>query len=72
MKAIRAILLLIALAPCSNADPVLYRSNSFGMLLEPIQRYRRDQTEWVMEVEKNGANERGGFSITAKRLTVGK
>ena len=57
MKAIRAILLLIALAPCSNADPVLYRSNSFGMLLEPIQRYRRDQTEWVMEVEKNGANE---------------
>ncbi len=57
MKATCAVLLLLALAPCSHADPLLYRSNSFGMLLEPIQRFRRDQTEWVVEVEKNGANE---------------
>ncbi len=49
--------LLIALAAPAFADRSLYRSNGFGLLLEKIQSYRKDEYGFVVEVEKAGGRE---------------
>jgi hypothetical protein len=57
MKTLLAVSLLLVSASGAFGETLLYRSNSFGMLLEPVQRYGRDQTEWVIEVERKGSLE---------------
>jgi antitoxin component YwqK of YwqJK toxin-antitoxin module len=47
---------------------LLYRSNEFGMLLERIEPYRRDQWEWTMQVERNGSNEVRRLSDKGKEV----
>jgi antitoxin component YwqK of YwqJK toxin-antitoxin module len=39
------------------AQELLYRSNSFGMLLERIEPYLRDQSDWIVGIRKAGARE---------------
>jgi hypothetical protein len=46
--------LLLQCALSAAAEASLYRSNAAGMLLEPIPAFRRDESEFVMEVEKKG------------------
>lgn len=38
-------------------DVLLYKSNEFGMLLQRIEPYRRDESEWVLEVHTTGKDE---------------
>ncbi len=38
----------------AGADTTLHRSNEAGMILEPIPAFRRDEYEFVMEVERTG------------------
>ena len=39
------------------AQELLYRSNSFGMLLERIEPYLRDQSDWIVGIRTVGAGE---------------
>jgi hypothetical protein len=57
MRKLLVVSLLLVIAPGGFGAMFLYRSNSFGMLLESIQSYRRDQTEWVMQVQRSATGE---------------
>ncbi len=59
MRPLGALLsLFLLLAAQAGAGEVLYyRSNSAGMLLERIPPYRRDESPWVVSVERSGAQE---------------
>jgi hypothetical protein len=53
-------LLAVLLALCAlpvPAEDFLYRSNSFGMLLERIAPYLRDQSDWVMAITPSDGGE---------------
>jgi YD repeat-containing protein len=50
-----ALLLLCAL-PCFPQE-LVYTSNSFGMLLQRIEPYRRDQADWIVGIKKTGQGE---------------
>ncbi len=39
------------------AEVLFYRSNSAGMLLERIPPYRRDESPWVVSVQRSGSQE---------------
>jgi antitoxin component YwqK of YwqJK toxin-antitoxin module len=58
--------LLLQCALSSAAEAALYRSNAAGMLLEPIPRFRRDESEFVMEVERKGDLEVGRLYQSGK------
>jgi antitoxin component YwqK of YwqJK toxin-antitoxin module len=51
-----AFFLILGVLP-GCADALLYKSNQFGMLLLPIEPYRRDESEWVLEVHATGKDE---------------
>jgi YD repeat-containing protein len=56
----RLVLLLVVLvlpALTVFSQELVYRSNSFGMLLERIEPYRRDQSEWIVGIRREGAGE---------------
>jgi hypothetical protein len=56
----RKVLLFALLALCgvpAFPQETLYASNSFGMLLQRIEAYRRDQSDWIMGVKKAGQGE---------------
>ena len=58
MKARALLSLCLLLAPAAVfPDELLYRSNSFGMLLERIAPYRRDESAWIMSVKRSGETE---------------
>jgi YD repeat-containing protein len=50
------LLLFLPLARCFG-DALLYRSNDFGMRLELIEPYRRDESEWILAIERTAAGE---------------
>jgi YD repeat-containing protein len=49
-------LLCFSLLP-AGAQEVLYRSNTFGMLLERIEPYLRDQSDWIVAIRHEGSGE---------------
>ncbi|MGA2480309.1 MAG: hypothetical protein ABSG63_16290 [Spirochaetia bacterium] len=57
MKALLLSALIAVSALPLFAQELVYRSNSFGMLLERIEPYRRDQSDWIMGVSRAGAKE---------------
>lgn len=38
-------------------DVLLYKSNEFGMALQRIEPYKRDESKWVLEIKRDGKNE---------------
>lgn len=50
-----AVVILIALPALAEAS--VYRSNAFGMQLEPLPRYRKDEYRWVLEVARSAGGE---------------
>jgi hypothetical protein len=52
----KLLFLLVALASIpAHADPLFYRSNSFGMLLQRIGATRPSESEWVIGVDRGSA-----------------
>jgi len=49
--------LLLLVAAVTRGEDVFYRSNGFGMLLERIPAYKRNESTWIMGVEKTSAGE---------------
>jgi antitoxin component YwqK of YwqJK toxin-antitoxin module len=56
MKAI-LFLLLLASVPRAFSDEQLYRSNDFGMTLQPVSPYLRDSSRWILGVARTGQKE---------------
>ncbi len=54
-----ALFLVVALGPAGvwAAEQSLYRSNSFGMQFERIARYRADEYQWTLRLERSGDRE---------------
>jgi antitoxin component YwqK of YwqJK toxin-antitoxin module len=50
-----AILLLIGLH--GFAEELLYKSTDFGMLLAPLPPYLKDESRWILRIQRNGPNE---------------
>ena len=48
---------LVLCSACAFADTQYYRSNDFGMLLERIPSYLKDQNEWVLQIQRDGGSE---------------
>jgi YD repeat-containing protein len=57
MRRILLLALLTVLASPGFAQELVYRSNSFGMLLERIEPYRRDESQWIMGIRREGSGE---------------
>jgi hypothetical protein len=57
MKRLLLAFFLLPWALPGFADTLLYRSNESGMLLQPIERYRRDESRWTLEVTASGKDE---------------
>jgi YD repeat-containing protein len=57
MKPRLVISLVFLVAFSGSAEQMLYRSNTTGMLLERIAPYRRDDSEWIVTVEKTPTQE---------------
>jgi len=57
MKRFLLALFLLVLVFPGFADELLYKSNEFGMLLQPIEPYRRDESRWTLEITTSGQNE---------------
>jgi YD repeat-containing protein len=57
MKAFLLAALLAVSALPLFAQELVYRSNSFGMLLERVEQYRRDESEWIMGITRAGSGE---------------
>ncbi len=58
MKTLPAAALLLALIVSSGAaEPLYYRSNGSAMALERIPSYRRDESDWILSVERTGRAE---------------
>lgn len=57
MKRFFLALLLFSLVFPGFADALLYKSNEFGMLLQPIEPYQRDESRWTLEVRTAGQDE---------------
>ncbi len=49
--------LVALLALPALAEASAYRSNAFGMQLEPLPSYRRDEYRWVLEVARSSGGE---------------
>ncbi len=52
-----ASLFLLLLVSAGFSEELYYRSNSFGMRLEKIAPYRRDESPWVLGVLRSGSTE---------------
>jgi hypothetical protein len=52
-----AFLLFLLAAANGITETRLYRSNDFGMLLQPIEPYMRGQYDWVMQVQTDDGSE---------------
>jgi YD repeat-containing protein len=52
-----SLLFLLAAGGLGFAEQSLFRSNSIGMQLEPLARYRADEYEWTLRVEVTGDRE---------------
>jgi YD repeat-containing protein len=48
--------LLLGMLP-GFGDTLLYKSNEFGMQVQRIEPYRRDESAWILEVSTTGTNE---------------
>jgi hypothetical protein len=58
MKTLPAAALLFALfVSAGAAEPLYYRSNGSAMALERIPSYRRDESDWILSVERTGPSE---------------
>jgi antitoxin component YwqK of YwqJK toxin-antitoxin module len=57
MKRFLTALLLLSWVFPVFADVLFYKSNEFGMLLQPIEPYRRDESRWTLEVKTAGQDE---------------
>jgi antitoxin component YwqK of YwqJK toxin-antitoxin module len=57
MKRFLPALLLLASVFPSFCDALLYKSNEFGMPLQPVEPYRRDESRWILEVRTTGKDE---------------
>ncbi len=57
MKLLLPALLLLSCVLPGFGDALLYKSNEFGMLLQRIEPYRRDESQWVLEVSTTGEDE---------------
>jgi YD repeat-containing protein len=55
----KALLLAAFLAFCLGlyGQEVFYKSNDFGMVLQPIEKFQRDESRWVMSIQKKGDGE---------------
>ena len=51
-----AFLLLTSVFPVFG-EASLYTSNEFGMILRPVEPYRRDESRWILEVSTTGKDE---------------
>lgn len=49
--------LLLACATRGFSDELLYRSNDFGMMLQPVARYLRDSSRWILGVTRTDQKE---------------
>jgi YD repeat-containing protein len=57
MKLFLLALFLLPGALPGFGDVLVYKSNEFGMLLQRIEPYRRDESEWILEVRTTGKDE---------------
>lgn len=57
MKRFLPVFLLLSIVLPGFGDALLYKSNEFGMLLQRIEPYRRDESRWILEVSTTGKDE---------------
>jgi YD repeat-containing protein len=57
MKRFFLALLLLPWVFPGFSDVLFYKSNEFGMLLQPVEPYRRDESRWMLEVTTAGQGE---------------
>jgi antitoxin component YwqK of YwqJK toxin-antitoxin module len=57
MKRLLLVLLLFPNFLPGFGETLLYKSNEFGMILQPIAPYRRDESRWILEVTPTGKDE---------------
>jgi antitoxin component YwqK of YwqJK toxin-antitoxin module len=71
-----AFFLALGALQIAGAQKALYLSNGFGMRLQPIEPYRRDEYAYVLEVEKIGPREarrlyENGKEVSRWEITYG-